>query len=354
MRTNPWAAADHPVSLFCYAIPVKLPDPRRSLEVLLGLTQELTVERPLEESLHRVTEAALDLVRADHASIRLLDASRRTLLAGARSGSAQESQPLTFKMGAGVIGWVVEHGKGVAIADVSTDDRFVTLSGQGFVVRSMIAEPLWSNGEVIGVIGVSSPDVAAFSADDQLLVRLLANCSVPPVERARLKRLTLYDDLTLAYNRRYLEPRLTEEIERARRSDGTVCILLMDLDHFKLVNDEHGHAFGDRLLRLFADRVRAKVRKPDVLVRRGGEEFVLIMPAVSDLQQGMIMAARIVETLEQEPIEVPPGKPIMQTVSIGVANWNGKETAEGLERRADQAMYEAKRLGRSRVVLAKS
>ena len=328
------------------------PDPRRALEVLLGLTQELTVERPLEESLHKVTEAAVDLVRADHASIRLLDASRAALLAGARSGSAQDERPMAFKTGEGVIGWVVENGQGVVIDDVNVDDRFVVLSGQGFVVRSMIAEPMWSSGEVIGVISVSSPDVGAFRADDQLLVRLLANCSVPPVERARLKRLALYDDMTLAYNHRYLLPRLNEEIERARRSHGSVCILLMDLDHFKQVNDRHGHAFGDRVLRLFADRVRAKVRKPDVLVRRGGEEFVLIMPAVSDQEQGQSTAARIKETLEREPIEVAPGKSITQTVSIGVANWDGKETAEGLEHRADLAMYEAKRQGRNRIVLS--
>jgi Fe-S oxidoreductase len=159
------------------------------IEVLLDLTKDLTIERPLEESLRLVTEAAVLLVGADHASIRLLDASRSSLLAGARSGTAQDARPLAFKTGEGVIGWVVEHEEGVAIDDVNEDDRFVTLSGQGFVVRSMVAEPLWSSGEVIGVISVSSPKRAAFGEEAQLLVRLLANCSVPPVERARLKRL---------------------------------------------------------------------------------------------------------------------------------------------------------------------
>ena len=322
------------------------------IEVLLDLTRELTVERPLEESLHLVTEAAVDLVGGDHASIRLLDGKRDALLAGARSGTAPDARPLVFRKGEGVIGWVVEHGEGALIDDVNLDERFVHLSGQGFIVGSMIAEPLWSSGEVIGVLSVSSPQLAAFGAYEQLLVRLLANCSVPPVERARLKRLALYDDMTLAYNHRYLVPRLNEEIERARRSNGTVCILLMDLDHFKQVNDEHGHAFGDRVLRLFADRVRAKVRKPDVLVRRGGEEFVLIMPAVSDDHQGLATAARIKESLETDAFEVMPGKTLLQTASIGVANWDGKETAEGLELRADVAMYEAKRQGRNRIIVA--
>jgi two-component system, cell cycle response regulator len=332
--------------------PHSTPEPRRMIEVLLDLTKELTVERPLEESLHLVTEAAVDLVGGDHASIRLLDGPRDSLLAGARSGTAPDARPLVFRKGEGVIGWVVEHGEGALIDDVNQDERFVHLSGQGFVVGSMIAEPLWSSGEVIGVLSVSSAELGAFGPYEQLLVRLLANCSVPPVERARLKRLALYDDMTLAYNHRYLIPRLNEEIERARRSNGTVCILLMDLDYFKQVNDEHGHAFGDRVLRLFADRVRAKVRKPDVLVRRGGEEFVLIMPAVSDDHQGLATATRIKESLENETFEVTPGKILRQTASIGVANWDGKETAEGLELRADLAMYEAKRQGRNRIVVA--
>ncbi len=322
------------------------------IEVLLDLTKELTVERPLEESLQLVTQAAVSLVGADHASIRLLDATRDTLLAGARAGSAPGARPLAFKKGEGIIGWVVEHGEGALVDDVNADERFVVHSGQGFVLASMIAEPLWSSGEVIGVISVSSPQLRAFGPYQQLLVRLLANCSVSPVERARLKRLALYDDMTLAYNHRYLVPRLNEEIERARRSNGTVCILLLDLDHFKQVNDAHGHAFGDRILRLFADRVRAKVRKPDVLVRRGGEEFVLIMPAVSDEHQGLATAARIKESLESEPFEVAPGQKLTQTASIGVANWDGKESAEALELRADLAMYEAKRQGRNRICVA--
>jgi diguanylate cyclase (GGDEF)-like protein len=330
-----------------------VPTKPNAIDVLLRITKELTAEQPLEDALSFVTDAVIELVAGDHASIRLLDGTRASLLAGARSGSASDARPLAFKRGEGVIGWVVEHGEGALIPDVNADERFVTLSGQGFVVRSMVAEPLWSTGEVIGVLSVSSPELDAFTPADQLLVRLLANCSVPPVERARLKRLAMYDDMTLAYNHRYLHPRLTEEIERARRSNGSVCILLMDLDHFKKVNDEHGHATGDRVLRMFADRVRANVRKPDVLVRRGGEEFVLIIPAVSDDQQGLATAARIQENLQKEPLEIAPGKHLRQTVSIGVANWNGSETPDQLEQRADHAMYEAKRRGRNRVINAK-
>ena len=326
-------------------------DSHRAIEVLLELTKQLTEERPLEDSLHDVTEAAVRLIGADHASIRLLDGTRLSLLAGARSGSATDARPMEFHRGEGVLGWVVDNNEGVRLDDALSDDRFVVLSGQGFTVRSLVVEPMWSSGEIIGVLSVSSPHLAAFSLEDQLLVRLLANCSVPPIERARLRRLALYDDMTMAYNHRYLAPRLGEEIERAKRSAGSVCILLMDLDHFKTVNDEHGHACGDQVLRLFADRVRANVRRADVLIRRGGEEFVLIMPATSDDQMGFATATRIQQNLSSDPFEVS-GIRLAQTVSIGVANWDGRESQEGLEIRADLAMYEAKRLGRNRVVRA--
>jgi two-component system cell cycle response regulator len=205
---------------------------------------------------------------------------------------------------------------------------------------------------VIGVLAVTSPASNAFGEEDQLLLRLLANCSAPPIERARLRRLAMFDDITMAFNHRYLNPRLVEEMERASRSSGDVSVLYMDLDHFKSVNDKHGHAVGDAVLRMFADRVRKAVRRVDVLVRRGGEEFVLIMPATG-ATQAHATGHRIQQTLHSEPFEIENGSlRIKQTVSIGVATWDKRETPEQLERRADEAMYEAKRLGRDRVVVA--
>ena len=144
-------------------------DSKRAIEILLEITKQLTDERPLEDSLNDVTDAAVRLIGADHASIRLLDGTRLSLLAGARSGSATDARPMDFRRGEGVIGWVADNGEGVRLDDALSDPRFVVFPGQGFSVRSMVAEPLWSSGQVIGVLSVSSPHLAGFSVEDQLL-----------------------------------------------------------------------------------------------------------------------------------------------------------------------------------------
>jgi diguanylate cyclase (GGDEF)-like protein len=233
---------------------------------------------------------------------------------------------------------------------VTKDPRFVALK-QGFAIKSMLAEPLWSAGQVIGVLSLSASQKRAFASGDQLLARLLANCCTPPIERARLRRLAMTDDLTLAYNQRYLSPRVNEEIERARRSGQPLSVLLLDLDHFKNVNDEHGHEVGDTVLRLFADRVRSIVRRVDVFIRRGGEEFLLLMPATA-LEQARNTAERIRRNLSDAELDCGGGTRLRQTVSIGAACWDFKESPEALQRRADVAMYAAKEQGRDRVVMS--
>jgi diguanylate cyclase (GGDEF)-like protein len=268
---------------------------------------------------------------------------KRKVMAGvlALGVAACETQPET------------EHGQPVHIPDVVNDSRWVPgKSSQGFEISAIMAEPLWSSGEVIGVLAVTSNITNAFTNDDQLMLRLLANCSAPPIERARLRRLAMFDDLTMAFNHRYLVPRVIEEMERAGRAGGDLSILYMDLDHFKSVNDKHGHAVGDAVLRMFADKVRKVVRRIDVLIRRGGEEFVLVMPATG-ATQAHASAHRIQQTMASEELEIEGGLRIHQTVSIGVATWDQRQSPDQFERRADEAMYEAKRLGRNRVVVAR-
>jgi diguanylate cyclase (GGDEF)-like protein len=324
-------------------------DAQRALDVLLELTAKLTDERSLNRALKLVTEAALALLPGDHASIRVLDHTRTELLSGARSGSGVGKRPVKHEAGQGVAGWVVDQGEVVRIADARLDPRFVLKPNQGFEIRSMLAVPLWSAGEVVGVLAATGAETGIYASEDEQLCQLLANCAVPPIEKARLARLAVTDAHTMAFNQAYLIPGLQSEMAKLRGTPGTLSMLLMDLDYFKRINDRLGHAAGDRALREFANRVRATTRDADIVVRRGGDEFVLIMPGAGR-DSAMAVAERIRATMEKEAMDLGSAGTFSTTVSIGVATWDGKETPEQLEARADEAMYEVKLEGRDGVL----
>jgi len=325
--------------------------PRDAIVTLLELTQRLSQDAPLEEHLAAVTDTALALLPCDHSSVRVVNAGGDELLASARSGvgAATHSAP-PLKRGEGIGGWVLAHGRPANVSDTRKDSRFVSIPEQGFSILSILAIPLLYGGRAIGIFSASSPEADAFSSDDELLARLLANSSVPAIERARLARLAVTDDLTLTYNARYLTPRVEEELERARRSSSPLSVAMLDLDRFKLVNDTYGHATGDAVLRAFSDRVRENTRRIDVLVRRGGEEFVVILPATTT-EQATALAERVRSAIGDTPIAVAGDVEVPQTVSIGVVTWDGSEPANSLVNRADEAMYRAKGAGRNRVVV---
>lgn len=328
-------------------------DAKVALETLLELTRDLRGERPLEEALSEVTRATVRLLRANHASLRLLDESGEHLLAAVRHGAGSDHPALRFRRGEGIIGWVVESGQPVRLDDARADTRFKKkLGSQGFIIGSMVAVPMLAGGHVFGVLSASSERTGAFTDEDEQLLQLLANCAVPPIEKARLERLAVIDPQTMAFRQTYLMPRLNEEMGRSVRYAAPLSLLFMDLDHFKRVNDSHGHAAGDRVLRAFADRVRNNVRVSDVLVRRGGEEFVLILPNMP-LDGATTAAERIRGAISERAIAAGSDLAIQQSVSIGVAEWDGTETAAAFEERADGAMYAAKQSGRNRVCVSR-
>jgi two-component system, cell cycle response regulator len=238
----------------------------------------------------------------------------------------------------------MEHGLPAHVRDCRTDPRFVVAVGQGFSIRALIAEPLLAAGKPVGVLGASSPGPDAFTDDDVLLARILANCSVPAIERSRLERLSAVDETTLAFNHRYLLPRLHEEMDRARHAGSTLSVLVMDLDRMGHVNASFGRDMGDRVLGIFGERVRAQTRRYDVLVRSGDDEFVLLMPTTNPTQ-GLATAEKLRKAVGDEAMEARPGGYISQRVSIGVATWDGRETAEQLCARTAAAMRDAKTRG---------
>jgi diguanylate cyclase (GGDEF)-like protein len=165
----------------------------------------------------------------------------------------------------------------------------------------------------------------------------------------RLKHLAVTDELTELKNRRYIMEQLEREYQRAVRTGTPLSLVLIDIDHFKKVNDTFGHAFGDVVLKAMAHEMQASLRPYDLLGRIGGEEFLIASPG-STLEEAVALAERIREKIRGKTI-ANKDHSISVTVSAGVTSLNGQDRkSDALLARADDALYQAKQKGRDRVV----
>jgi diguanylate cyclase (GGDEF)-like protein len=171
--------------------------------------------------------------------------------------------------------------------------------------------------------------------------------------QAHYRELSLTDALTGLHNKRFLMNELNLAVAAARETGSSLSLILLDIDNFKSINDSFGHAMGDETLAALAHAMRSCTRESDSSCRFGGDELVIIMPGIAD-EYAFQVAERIRTRFASENMRVVNGEDMQATVSLGVASFNGKETAEALMARADEAMYEAKRLGKNRSVVARA
>jgi two-component system cell cycle response regulator len=228
---------------------------------------------------------------------------------------------------------------------------------------SLALIPMRRNEMLDGVLVFSSSDPQRFTpelASDFLahLGLVAAICVENAVNRARLLRSGLTDFLTGFHNRRYLHARLREELARAQRARHALVCLMIDVDHFKRINDQYGHLAGDTVLREIAQRIDAEMRLSDTGARFGGDEFAMVL-AHATMSDGEKVAARVLHAVREQPIAVAKGVTETVTLSIGVAaakpgagQRDYKVLAERLIAEADAALYRAKSAGRNRVALS--
>ncbi len=245
-------------------------------------------------------------------------------------------------------------------AFAACDHQLIFPQSKGLASVAMI--PLTHRRKLIGSLNLGSVDKKRFtrehSADFLAHLGVIASyCIDNTVNRARLLRSGFTDVLTGWHNRRYLQVRLHEELARARRDQAHIACLILDVDHFKSVNDTFGHAAGDAVLQEIANRIDAQVRKSDVAARYGGEEFVVLLPDTS-IEDATTLAERIRGAVASAPYEMPGGKSREITASIGIAGITPdqdvddlKTLGEALIAHADVALYEAKSAGRNRVAV---
>ena len=328
----------------------------------LQVSQEET--RKLVVSMAAVTEATRELARTTdpHVAREIICAAACTVT-GARfaklmepspdgelvmsaNHGLQSTPPLTVSLGeeASGAGSVFLSKKPLFVGDVRKDERISHRVVMATGAVSMCFEPVLRNEEAVAVLVVGWSHTVDGSNRIAASMRMLAAETAMALERsdllARLEEVARTDDLTGLWNRRGWEEQLPRELARSSRNGDPLCVAMLDLDFFKNFNDQRGHQAGDRLLKQSTAAWGRELRASDTLARYGGDEFSVALPGCR-----LENARDIVERLRV----AMPGD---QTVSAGVVCWNGRETAEELVGRADAALYQAKRMGRDRLVVA--
>jgi diguanylate cyclase (GGDEF)-like protein len=329
--------------------------PLDDLLVFHKVARSLTSSFDLDTILRTIIEHMERFIEADLWTLLMLDEARQELYyAIAAGGEIAALRDLRVKVGEGVAGWVVEHGETLLVPEAQGDPRVTAEPGaHPQSVRSVIALPLRGRKGTHGVIEIFNP------RDDQLtdytiaFLHILADHAAIAIENAhdvaRIQQLTITDDTTGLYNVRHLYEALGRELEQYRQLGMPVSVAFLDLDHFKLVNDEHGHLVGSELLARAGQRLQELSRKQDWCFRYGGDEFVILMPQTGPVG-ALAQATALLRELMESTFRMKNGLELRVSASVGVASAPADgSTVHAIIGVADARMYAVKASGRGAV-----
>ncbi|QTA81924.1 GGDEF and GAF domains-containing protein [Desulfonema limicola] len=335
----------------CMGIPLietYLDPASESSDVFCNIGRVLTSSLDPEEVIKRVMYIIGDFFSPCNWSLLLMEQETGRLRFEIVMGvDSAKLKGVYIEKGEGIVGWVCMHGKPVLVEDVQNDPRFSSRFDNilKFSTKSIICVPLLNGkNKVVGAIelinkivppsvkSVSgleakeiSPSKATFTKMDMKILSAIGAFTGIAAENAflhqKIKELAMIDSLTGINNRHFFDEILQREIERVIRYNYTICVLMIDLDDFKSINDNFGHLTGDRVLRSIADILRLSIRESDFLARFGGDEFVILMPYAGETE-GFKLANRIQQL---------------------VMKWNGKESVHGPKIGISIGVYEADR-----------
>ena len=356
------------------AIPVEpqTSDLQRELDRLRGeLEYRTNLDESLQSFLERISSTDADktyqsilthsreLLKADRASFWVFDegASEIVLRAGAGLPSEVGADTRT-RLGEGISGRVLESGKPLVVENVDKSESGPAPASRNYRTKSFISYPLTIGARKIGLLNVTDKSSGGhFNQVDLSLLEIIGPQIAVALERAewqeratQFQLMSITDPLTGLLNRRYLEERLTEELNRSKRYNYSMSCLMIDIDDFKKYNDRNGHQAGDVALKITAHSLKAALRSADIACRYGGEEFCILLPQTSVTEAGVIaerMRQKVTET------DYPYGKSQPMgtvSISIGISTFARHiDTAESVIAAADRALYNAKHQGKNRI-----
>ncbi len=327
----------------------------QNLSLLYSIGKAMNYISDLKNLLQYILSQAIEITSAEKGSIMLynLESDRLNIrvLAGLEDTEYQEKvnnneiRCRSFKPGEGIAGRVFMTSQPMIVNNIREDDLFI--KSETSYVRSIACIPMVVYSDVIGVINVTNKKKGKeFTDEDVEMLKAVADQAAVAVNKAQLWDMAVTDSLTGLYVRRYFMVKLQEEIHRAERYNKPLSVVMVDLDRFKKINDTYGHDAGDRALKTISQFFQKNIRDIDAIGRYGGEEFVMLIPD-ADKKAAFCLAERLRKELAKVKLEDLP--PI--TISLGIATYPSDGTdIEELIKKADAAMYEAKRKGRNRAV----
>jgi diguanylate cyclase (GGDEF)-like protein len=320
------------------------------LEAINAIAQQTTAVLDAKELLSKVCMLIQNAFRVSHVSVLLKDDD--DLVLRAHHGDLTPRIPEGGRLAAstGLWGRALETGKTLIENDVKKSSDCINFYVE---TNARMCIPLVSFGQTLGVLVLDSAQTGAFNPNDIQSLESVADICATAIQNAhyvdRVKQLAYLDGLTGIFNRRFFELRIAEELERSRRFNTGMAVVMVDIDQFKRLNDEFGHLLGDEVLRQVSSIFHQQLRKIDVVCRYGGEEFAILL-AQTNQQHALGVAEKLRRMVETWQF---PGVPRPVTISVGAATCpDHGVTRDELVKAADLGLYAAKQAGRNRVCVA--
>ena len=328
------------------------------LQIFHDVAKALTSSLDLDIVLQTILEKTAAYFKPETWSLLMMDDSTREFHYAVAVGPGCESvNALRLTSGESLARVVVESGNPLVIAEVNLDKRIDPASKDDFFARpcSVVLMPVRTGGRVLGIMQLVNSDMQIYTRGEMLL-QALADYAAIAIENARavqrIQELSITDDCTGLYNARHLSTVLAEEVRRSQRFNYEFSILFLDLDHFKHINDQHGHLIGSKLLGQVGAALRSNLRLVDAAFRYGGDEFAILLPQTGR-EAAVLVARRLTAMFSSTPWLADIGIVLKLHASIGIASYPGDgDSSQAIVQRADEMMYLVKQAGRHNIAVA--
>ena len=338
------------------SFPERPPLPQ-DLRVFHDVARALTSSLDLDSILGAIMQQMEQFFEPESWSLLIVDEEEQNLYYAVAAGKSSGDRNLRVDLGEGIAGWVAQHGEPVIVSDPGNDPRFPLLSGLPTLSGSMrhLHSPALRD-RTLGVIELLNYRASTLTDETMAFLRVLCDYAAIAIQNVRaverIQELTITDDCTGLFNSRHLFSVTESELERSRRFNLPFSLIFIDLDHFKRVNDLHGHLTGSRLLAEIARTIKHNVRGIDSAFRYGGDEFIVLLPQTGK-DAALEVTQRLLHSLRETRYLLSEGLELHMMASFGIASYpeDGSSIQEIIGA-ADEMMYLVKNSSRGNIAVA--